>query len=74
MKEPDIFESELNEIKEFKIKINQAFKLSELLDSENILLKNIKKKMEEKDKNKNKSKKQNEEKGKTIGKKKKIKI
>lgn len=74
MKEPDIFESELNEIKEFKIKVNQAFKLSELLDSENILLKNIKKKMEEKDKNKNKSKKQNEEKGKKIGKKKKIKI
>ena len=74
MKEPDIFESELNEIKKFKIKVNQAFKLSELLDSENILLKNIKKKMEEKDKNKNKSKKQNEEKGKKIGKKKKIKI
>ena len=74
MKEPDIFEVELNEIKEFKIKVNQAFKLCLLLDSENVLLKNIKKKMEEKVKDKNKSKNLNEEKGKKIGKKKKIKI
>ena len=74
MKEPDIFELELNEIKEFKIKVNQAFKLCILLDSENVLLKNIKKKMEEKVKDKNKSKNLNEERGKKIGKKKKIKI
>ena len=74
MKEPDIFESELNEISEFKIKVKHAFKLCILLDSENLLLKNIKKRMGENVRDKNKSKNPFQAKRNNIGKRKKIKV
>ena len=65
IKDKELFEMELNNIQEFKIKVKEAYKLCLLLDPDNILLKDIFLKIEEKRK-----KKQNEEKSKTEPKKK----
>ena len=75
IKNDDLFEMELNNIKDFNITISQAYKLCLLLDPDNSLLKEIKIKIEEK----NKKTKTNETRAaestkKKIGKKKKLKF
>ena len=70
IKKNDIFEMELNEIKNFEIKVNETYKLCQLLDPDNILLKELNLKIEEKKKKDKKEEKNHNEVKKKIGKKK----
>ena len=72
IKNDDLFEMELNNIKDFNIKVSQAYKLCLLLDPDNSLLKEIIIKIEKKKKKKKKEDKKEDKK--KIGKKKKLKF
>ena len=75
IKNQDLFQMELNNIKDFNIKVSQAYKLCELLDPDNILLKTVMRKKEEKNKkNKAKETQTTTDNKKKIGKKKKLKF